>query len=390
MDTQNWEPTVLDLFSGSGGMSWGLHLAGFDIRGGIDEWEPALSTFKLNHPNAEIFPGDIRDLDVDAVLEAMSLERENLDVIIGGPPCQGFSKNVVAKNRFLDDERNQLFREFLRFVEHVDPKVVVMENVAEIYNAYKGSVREEIVESLEKLGYHVAVKVLLASDFGVPQRRRRAFFVASKHGQPEFPASTHSPDVKPEEVLFSELKPTVSAWEAISDLPLLERGETREHYEIEPEGEFQKWVRNNSPTFSNHYHHPLSAIQQARYDVLEPGQAIKDLPDSLRPKSGYSGAYGRLDLTSIAPTITRWVFHSGSGRFGHPVQRRTLTMREAARLQSFTDDFSFEGTRNDVAGQIGNAVPPLLMYSLASEVRRLLELSDTSTSQDNLQAAVQS
>ncbi|MFW0182493.1 DNA cytosine methyltransferase [Rothia sp. CCM 9417] len=369
------KPKVLDLFSGCGGMSWGLDLAGFEIIGAVDEWETALKTFKLNHPGAKTFCGDIRDIETSKVLEELEMRQGDIDVIVGGPPCQGFSKNVVAKKRFIDDPRNQLFREFIRFVDELRPKVVVMENVAEIYNSYRGEVRKEISDLLESFGYSVGVKVLTAADYGIPQRRKRCIFIASLNGDPVFPEPTHY-EYKSNQMenLFSLNEKYVSAWQAISDLPYLEPGQTKIFYEQDAVNDYQKWVRNNAKSFDNHFYNPPSDIQKARYEALEPGQAIKDLPEELRPKSGYSGAYGRLDFESISPTITRWVFHAGSGRYGHPQQYRTLTMREAARIQSFTDDFKFYGRKNEVAGQIGNAVPPKLMLVLGDEIHRLLQL----------------
>lgn len=371
-------PTVLDLFSGCGGMSWGLHKAGFVVIGAVDSWPVALKSFQHNHPDAEIFDGDIREITTDHVMTTLGLTPGSLDVLVGGPPCQGFSKNVPAAYRFLLDERNQLFRDYMRFVEGLLPKVVVMENVAELYNAYDGAVREEIVMWLEELGYVVDVRVVNASHYGVPQKRRRVIFLAGRTGlAPKFPEPTHG---QPEDDgLFATRQPLVSAWEALEDLPRLNEGEGDQvlRHKERSLSQFQEWARSGSLAVTNHIARPVKPKQRARYAALLPGQAHADLPDHLRPKSGYSGAYGRLDKTMVAPTITRWVFHPGSGRYGHPDVPRIITMREAARLQSFTDDYEFLGTHNDIAGQIGNAVPPLLMYSFAPEIRRLLELRES-------------
>ncbi len=354
-------------------MSWGLHKAGFNVVGAIDAWSIALKTFKHNHPNSLIFNGDIRKISPDIVMDQLHMKRGDLDVIIGGPPCQGFSKNVVAANRFLGDERNQLFNEYLHYVEAFFPKVVVMENVAELYNAYDGVVRTEIVARLEQMGYQVAVKVMFAPEYGVPQRRRRCIFLASRTGiPPVFPAPTHSEvSVK---TLFEDAEPYVSAWNAISDLPVLQNGEGAEQmaYDTPTTNAFQTFMRRDSPVLANHKTRELKDTQMQRVTALKAGQGIKDLPDHLRPKGGYSGAYGRLDFTGVAPTITRWVFHPGSGRYCHPREARLLTTREAARFQSFTDDFHFLGTFIEKAHQIGNAVPALLMYALAPAIKKCL------------------
>jgi DNA (cytosine-5)-methyltransferase 1 len=354
-------PRVLDLFSGCGGMSWGLHKAGFQIVGAIDDWGAALRTFRLNHPDAKIFEGDIRAMSTSDICEKLSLRRGELEVLVGGPPCQGFSKNTPASERFLLDPRNQLFREFMRFVEDLYPKVVIMENVAEIFNAFDGAVRREVISMFTKLGYKIDVKILNAFDFGVPQKRRRCFFLASRVSwEPEFPSHEK----------FPRNQMGIGAWGAISDLPEPSDNPTSSVSHINrTTNEFQRWVRGRSRAVHNHYDHPLQPKQRERYASIKAGEGLKDLPDRLRPKSGYSGAYGRLDFVNPAPTITRWVFHPGSGRFGHPSVPRIITMREAARLQSFTDDFIFAGTRNEIAGQIGNAVPPLLMFRVGETLK---------------------
>ncbi|MCC7004733.1 DNA cytosine methyltransferase [Candidatus Nomurabacteria bacterium] len=357
---------VIDLFSGCGGMSWGLHKNGFKVVAGIDNWTVALKTFKQNHKDALIYDTDIRDLDAKKVAKDLGLKKGELDCIVGGPPCQGFSKNVPSTKRFLDDPRNQLFKDYLRFVKELLPKVVIMENVAELYNAFGGSVREDIVKQLKEMGYEVEVKVLYAPDYGVPQRRRRCIFFASRTGiKPVFP--------KPQ---YGDKKAYISAWDAISDLPSIKNGKGSEEmeYDKKPLNEYQEEMRKGSKLLHDHKSRELREKQYARLAYLKPGQAIKDLPDELRPKSGFSGAYGRLDFKMIAPTITRWVFHPGSGRFGHPKDIRTITIREAARLHSFSDDFEFVGTNTDRAGQIGNAVPPRLMEALSKNIKNCLDL----------------
>lgn len=370
---------VIDLFSGCGGMSWGLQKAGFETIAGIDNWDIALETFKLNHPDSLIYSSDIRDLEPKKIMSDLNIKRGELDCLVGGPPCQGFSKNVPASVRFLEDPRNQLFRDYLRFVQGLFPKVLIMENVAEIYNAFGGKVREEIVNALEAMGYAVKVKVLFAPDFGIPQRRRRCFFFASRTDiKPEFPDfPTYKSSATPK--LLGDNRPNwfiTSAWDAISDLPSLKNGEGSEpvSYPVSPKNNFQDLMRTNSKSIHDHISKNLRPKQLARLASLKPGEALKQLPSNLRPKSGYSGAYGRLDLKMIAGTITRWVFHIGSGRYGHPKDTRIITIREAARIQSFSDDFKFCGSYTEKAGQIGNAVPPLFMYALAPKIISCLDV----------------
>lgn len=370
-------PKVFDIFSGCGGMTWGLHKAGFEVIGALDNWKIALDTFKLNHPDAHIFCGDIRDFQISTIREELGLKKGELDCLVGGPPCQGFSKNVPSSYRFFEDPRNQLFNDYLNFVEEFYPKVVVMENVAEIYNAFEGSVRIQIVERLESLGYEVEVKVLFGPDYGIPQRRSRCFFLASRTGfKPYFPLPSHSK--KSIVDLFSETQPYVSAWDAISDLPELENGEgaLEMKYDKKPSNEFQKLMRNGNRVLFDHITRELKGVQLERIKSIKAGQGIKDLPEHIRPKGGYSGAYGRLDYVNVAQTITRWVFHPGSGRYGHPKNDRLITMREAARIQCFTDDFKFTGTYIEKAHQIGNAVPSLFMHRLAEPILEAIKFSD--------------
>lgn len=351
---------VIDLFCGCGGMSWGLAKKGFNIVAGFDIWDVALSTYQHNHKNAKAVNLDMTDADPEEVLKSIDVDPKMIDVIIGGPPCQGFSKNTPASWRFLEDPRNQLYKAYLRFVKVINPKVVIIENVAEIYNAFNGVVREKIISTLKSWGYKVDVKIINMSHYGIPQKRRRCFFFASKVGTPSFPKEH-------EEVL--------SGWDAISDLPIVEQGDGFDGmpYTNPANNDYQRHLREGSDSLFNHVANVMKPKQTARIASIGPGQALKDMPIELQVKGGYSGAYGRLDYTSVAPTITRWVFHIGSGRFAHPQEVRGLTMREAARIQSFSDDFHFLGSRNDQAGQIGNAVPPLFMEQLADNIIAALQ-----------------
>lgn len=369
---------IIDLFCGCGGMSLGLRNLGCQILAGVEYEEKYFQTYRSNFPEAKHYLGDIRELKPFEVLKDLALSPGDLDILVGGPPCQGFSKNVPAAYRFLEDDRNQLFRDYLRFVKAMLPKTVVMENVAEMYNAYDGHVREEIESYMEGLGYDVVTGIHVAADYGVPQKRRRFLMIGSRTGTaPHKLQQTHESPRKdsPQSSLFQNL-PWVSAYDAISDLPFIDMGEgTYEAtHKAPPKNAFQEYARNGQTSYYNHVANVMKPTQRARMESIKAGQGLKDLPPELRPKSGYSGAYGRLDFESVAPTITRWVFHPGSGRFSHPVVPRNLTMREAARLQSFTDDFEFIGSRIDIAHQIGNAVPPLLMTPIYNVLSKCLSV----------------
>jgi DNA (cytosine-5)-methyltransferase 1 len=357
------ELTAVDLFCGGGGISCGLERAGFRVLAGVDNEPTYLQSYKINFPNSVSLGHDLSEISAAQVMQEIDIERGRLGILVGGPPCQGFSKNVPRKNRYMEDPKNQLVAAFLRFAEASMPRFILMENVAEMKEGFDGAYTNLLLEALESkhLGYAVTHRVLHAPDFGVPQRRRRAFFLASRDGeQVTLPIPTHrKPAVGPD--LFAP-GVYVTVWDAISDLPPLEHGEGVSpcDYETQPQNEFQKWARQSSETVYNHVARKLQPTQYERLSFLEPGQGMRDLPEHLRAKSGYSGAYGRLTKSMVAPTITRWVFHPGSGRFGHPVQPRVITIREAARLQAFPDSFRFAGTYIQQSHQVGNAVPPLL------------------------------
>ena len=348
----------MDLFCGAGGMSAGVRQAGFEVLAGADIHEPSLITYRRNFPQARIVHTDLRSLPPELFAAGLSLKPGALELVIGGPPCQGFSKNVPRSRRTAQSQNNRLVYVFLAYCKYLRPHAILMENVAAMHNAFDGCYTQEIVGRLEKWGYQVDHKVLNASAHGAPQHRKRTFFLASRVGSPALPQAAMSPPV--------------TVWDAIGDLPSLEHGQGEDisAYASSPKNAYQQAMRNGLDGVTNHLARPLSPIQYERLSSLAPGQGHDDLPAHLRVGKAYSGAYGRLSKEMVAPTITRWCFHPGSGRYGHPVDIRTLTMREAARIQGFRDDFVFAGSLNQQAGQIGNAAPPLLVETI---VRTLTE-----------------
>lgn len=366
--TQFVSPRAIDLFCGCGGISAGLRDAGFRILAGVDVEKNYMSTFIHNFPESKTFLRDLSSLPPDEFIGSVGIAPGELDLLAGGPPCQGFSKNVPRRYRFLDDPNNHLVRYFLDYARVLQPKAILMENVAEMKNGFEQSYTDEILLRLEADGYAVTHAVLNAADYGVPQRRRRAFFVALKgRTKFSFPAATHyAEDRNGNAHLPGLLQHHVTIWEAIGDLPSVEHSDTQQVYAYASpaQTDYQRRARRGSTCVLNHTPRPLRPPQYERLLSLKPGQGYKDLPPELRPKKGYSGAYGRLTKDMVAPTITRWVFHPGSGRFGHPEDVRVLTIREAARIQGFPDTFEFVGTYTQQAGQVGNAVPPLLIEVL--------------------------
>lgn len=350
-------------------MSAGVRSLGIEVLAGVDVAPDYMSTFEHNFPDAAAIRGDLAELPPIELMDRTGVPRGELDLLIGGPPCQGFSKNVPRRHRYLEDERNRLVLAFLNHAKALMPRHIIMENVAEMKNGFESNYTDEIVEQLSAIGYSVNYGVLNAADYGVPQRRRRAFFLASRDisNAPSLPKATHSP--VSDLTLFPRPR-HVNVEEAISDLPNLQHGEGEKltPYKTDPQSEYQQLMRSAKGVVANHIARKLQPVQFARLSALLPGQGLKDLPAHLKVKGGYSGAYGRLTWDMIPPTITRWVFHPGSGRWGHPEDIRLLTMREVARVQSFDDDFVFVGTYNQQAGQLGNAVPPLLMRQVAAAV----------------------
>jgi DNA (cytosine-5)-methyltransferase 1 len=368
-------PRVIDLFCGCGGMSWGATQAGFNVLAGVDNDWASIETYRRNFGKDAGYAVDLTELSPKQFAEYANLKPEELELLIGGPPCQGFSKNVPRRSRFLEDPRNQLVNRFLEYVEYLRPQVLIMENVAEMKNGFEGAYTNEVQARLQDAGYAVAVKVMHAPDFGVPQRRRRAFFFANRlNHSVAFPSPTHF--ASKEGTLFANAAEAyVTVRDAIGDLPSLEHGEGESptDYDKPATTRFQHVMRQHSKALYDHVARKLQDTQYQRLASIQAGQGAKDLPEELKPKSHYSGAYGRLEWDILAPTITRWVFHPGSGRFGHPLDVRVITIREAARLQSFSDDFIFTGTYIQKSHQVGNAVPPLLMKAFAEKAKELLE-----------------
>lgn len=368
---------VVDLFAGCGGFSAGFSMAGgFDIVAGNDIDEDCLAAFSRNHPGAQCWPGSIAGLNADQLLDSLSLARGELEVLIGGPPCQGFSRNRARRHQngqFVDDPRNYLFVEFLRFVDTFLPRTLVVENVADMIVKEGGRFRDEILDSLDSLGYTTCnTAVLNAADFGVPQRRRRAFIVASRDVPIGLPSPSHSDEVQTG--VLMPLLPWRTISDAISDLPSIEGGQgtSPSPYASPPRNDYQRLLRGSATRVSEHVAWHLSGVQSERLSYLQQGDGVEALPSSLAPKSTYGSAYRRMSWNVPALTITTWMYHPGSGMFFHPEDHRTITVREGARLQSFPDSTIFCGGKVSRCRQVGNAVPPLLGAAIAEEIHLAL------------------
>jgi len=384
---------IVDLFSGCGGISRGFQRAGSFATEFAVEIEPHFArAFGANIQNSRgeptrVFCGDIDALLKDSALRKREFERagideEGVDVLVGGPPCQGFSRNGVRQYldeqqsaRFYNDPRNHLYKCFLSFVDLLSPKVLFIENVREFLNFGEGKFSSDLLERLDDMGYRAAFRKICAADFGVPQVRHRVVFLAVRKDLKNvadahslFPLPTHNPD---SDDMFGVQHVTVR--EAIGDLP--KPTPSREIKLPYPENglisDFAKLMRSKSGLVKNHFSRELSDKQVERINAVGTGR-MKHIAKSLRTKAFYGSAYRRLAWDEPSLTITTWVYHVGSGRFAHPVEDRGLTMREAARLQSFDDDFVFPPLVNPVSRMIGNAVPPLLAQRIAESIAQAL------------------
>ena len=339
-----------DLFSGVGGLSQGFISAGFEIAFAIEFDKEIADAYAKNHPGTEMINENICTIDVESVKE----RHPHIDLIMGGPPCQGFSQK--GKRMSINDPRNFLFQQFVRFVESFKPKYFVLENVPNIITTSNGYFKDQIIESFSKLGYTVNCGVLSASEFGIPQDRHRAVFIGvlGENGI-ELPKSPNK---------------RVTIEEAIYDLPFIGSGEGEEisQYDKKATSDYQKQLRNGSKVLYNHVATKHSDLALERLSLIPKGAGREVLPAEHRTKSIYSGTWCRLLEDGIAPTITTRFDTPSSGRFTHPGLNRCLTVREAARVQSFPDSFRFYGNKTSQMKQVGNAVPPLLAYAIAQQI----------------------
>jgi DNA (cytosine-5)-methyltransferase 1 len=348
---------VLDLFSGCGGISLGFKLAGFNISGGVDIDTDSIKTFQKNFPKSKAICESLLEYSDEKIIEDFG--DKEIDVVVGGPPCQGFS-SANRWNKENEDPRNKLFFEYLRFVELLKPKAVVIENVRGILTRDKGFAKNRIEKLLKDLGYTVDCKVLNASDYGVPQNRLRAFFVAIRN------------DYK-ETFDFDNLsvKPKVTVKEAIGELYDLDKN-PKDILETKPKNKYLKYLRKENQKIYNHEAKYPAQLTQERISHVPQGGNWADIPTELFPNNRnnrHSSAFKRLDEQACSVTIDTGNAHSN---YFHPLYNRIPTVREAARIQSFKDDFILEGSRTSQYRQVGNAVPPLLAKAVADELLKYL------------------
>lgn len=354
--------TAVELFAGAGGLSIGLERAGIHVVIANEIMPDFAATLAANHPDTNVINEDIHKIDFRAELKKLGLE--SVDVLSGGPPCQGFS-TIGSKNR--QDPRNSLFYEYLRAVAETNPKYTIFENVSGFKRMYGGFAYETLVRELGELGYDTRCQILNAADYGAPQIRYRTIVLGWKKGSRplEFPAPTNGN--KP------GLRPYLTLMEAIGDLPAIGAGESSDEYATPPQNEYQRRMRSEQQELLEHNASNYGEKMQEILRTIPRGGSIKDLPARLRPKSGYCNTYARLLPDEPSPTITRNFGTPSSSRCVHPYQPRALSTREGARLQGFPDNYIFIGGKQSKNLQIGNAVPPILGEAIATVVREALQ-----------------
>jgi DNA (cytosine-5)-methyltransferase 1 len=408
----NSDLVAADLFSGAGGLSFGFQQAGFHIAFANDINPEYAYTYQQNHPGTKFFRESIEDLSASELLRSTGLRKNGIDVLIGGPPCQGFSIN--APKRSQEDARNRLFQHYGRLVlEGLRPKVVVMENVPGMLSLENGKFIRAIYALFQGAGYQMRHMVLCAAHYGIPQERWRLIFVGTllKGVEITFPKPTHYAPVRAnftggrdltwlklirdgdertglegqlsfpyDGFLRRRLRPFVPVRDAIGDLPCLAIREGSEEVDYaSPAGTpYQRAMRRKSAKLYNHAAGTLSKDNLERLKHIPPGGSWRDIPFELLPegmkrarRSDHTRRYGRIDPDGLSGTVlTKCDPHWGS--FFHWSQNRALTVREAARIQSFPDAFRFFGSRVSQFEQVGNAVPPLLAKVLADHIRKTI------------------
>lgn len=347
----------IDIFSGAGGLSLGAEMAGIQISYGIEINSSAAKSFSRNHKGAKVLHGDIKDIDPLKLKEG----NDPVFIIMGGPPCQGFSLSNT-RTRNMKNEKNFLFREFVRFVKKLQPTWFVLENVWGLTNIEEGRTKEMIENCFRSLGYEINSKVLLASEYGVPQKRNRFFMVGNRHGiKFEFPEKRDK---------------VVTVAEAIGDLPDLDNGEMLEKgtykVPIAKASEYAQLMRAHSDYPTQNFVSRNNDLVIQRYKHIKQGQNWRAIPDELMQNYAdkgrtHSGIYKRLLADQPSVVISNY----RKSMLIHPYQDRGLSVREAARLQSFPDDFYFEGPISHIQQQIGNAVPPLLAKAVFDQIIKM-------------------
>jgi len=340
---------LLDLFCGAGGLSLGFERNNFEVELAIDNALYAIKTYNYNRKKKIA-----KQIDIKSITPEFFDYIGEIDGIIGGPPCQGFS---TAGQRIVDDERNELYRDYFKILAHIQPNFFLIENVKGILTFAKGAIIKDIYRRADDLGYKLYHQILSAECYGVPQIRKRVFFVGFKkeliHGDFKFPEDNGK---------------RISVFEAIGDLPSLDKGEDNTKYNMPPKSEYQKYIRGNSTEIHNHLQSNHTDAVKDAISLVPEGGSIKDIPEEQRGGRNYHALLRRMDRNKPSLCID-----TGHRTYFHYEEKRVPSVRENARLQSFPDDYVFFGPKQEQYRQVGNAVPPLLAEAISKEIERYLE-----------------
>lgn len=350
------ELNIIDLFCGCGGLSKGFEKAGFNVLLGIDKDDAALVSFQKNHNNSISLNADLANRETFEKINEI-VGSKNIDIIVGGPPCQGFS---LTGARNFEDDRNKLYLAMIETVQHFKPNAFVIENVPGMATLYKGEVKKKIIKKFTDLGYSVNTEILLAADYGVPQMRKRLFFVGLKNSDLKF--EFPKPLLTPNDYITCE--------DAISDLPSRENelGENISKYLMDPLTDYQRKMRKEMDVLYNHVSTNHTEMVKNVIALVPDGGNHKDLPEGVGTSRKFNEAWTRYNSKKPSKTID-----TGHRNHFHYKYNRVPTIRENARLQSFEDDFIFYGNKTQQNRQVGNAVPPLLGYVIAEQLKKYLK-----------------
>ena len=344
------ELNAIDLFCGCGGLSYGFERAGYNILLGIDNDKKALETFELNHKGSKSICGDITEVTYEKDIKPLIGDKK-IDVIIGGPPCQGMS---LSGPRKFDDPRNKLYLSYIRLVDEIRPRAFVIENVPGLVGLFGGQIKDSIISKFTEMGYSIQYRIMCAADYGVPQNRRRVVFVGLQEGEFEYP---------------EPVKEVVTCSMALSDLPPLtdELGVENADYATEVTNYYQQLMRERSNKVKNHIAANHSEKVKHIISMVPDGGNYKDLPEEYKDSRNFHVAWTRFASDKPAPTID-----TGHRHHFHYKYNRVPTVRECARLQSFPDDFIFLGNKTQQFRQVGNAVPPIIAECIAKQLKKYL------------------
>ncbi|NCQ71716.1 MAG: DNA cytosine methyltransferase [Microcystis aeruginosa L111-01] len=369
--------TALSLFCGAGGCSLGFKQAGYEVLFASDIDKAAIRTYEANFPETDCVESDIQDLDFNKVLSNLGLAVGELDILIGGPPCQGFS---TAGLRFWDDPRNSLLKQYIHALRTIKPKWFLMENVEGLLTADKGKYVYEAAVAFVRCGYQIRIEKVYAQEYGVPQRRKRVIIIGNRLGIDfKFP--------EPQMLTYGRIfrYSDVTLRHTIADLPK-PSDNNREHlnYILQATSSWERYLRGTANKVVDHFFPRMTDLQVQRIKALKPGQTMKSLPVDLQHESFQKRANRRVmdgtpsEKRGGAPSGLKRLFFdepsltitgASTREFIHPDQDRPLTIREAARIQTFPDDFVFLGNASEKIQQIGNAIPPLVSYAFAKYIK---------------------